>query len=132
MYYVHLAKEYTFSSQYGLEELVDYVSKNQDKYNKVMITDRYDQPYILFLFYQKYSPQKFQKDHSLTSRDGYGFSTVRKFDKYEFTSIDFDQMRPENPNSLIIGTDEEIPDEANIVKNIYGSNGHLYFQIVVN
>lgn len=132
MYWVHMAKEYTFSSQYGLRELVDYVQKNQDKYQKVLVTDRYDQPYILFLYYLKYSPSEFQKIHTLTPRDGFGFSTVNHFDKYYFTSIKFDQARPENPNSLIIGTDEEIPEEANIIKEIYGPNGRPVFQIVGN
>ncbi|MBX4205582.1 glycosyltransferase family 39 protein [Candidatus Microgenomates bacterium] len=132
MYYVHMAKEYPYSSQYGVKELVDYVSKNQNEYQKILVTDRYDQPYILFLFYTKYSPTKFQSEHLLTGRDSFGFSTVNHFDKYYFTSIKFDEAQPNNPNSLLIGTDGEIPDEANIVKNIYGTNGYLYFQIVRN
>ena len=132
MYYLHMAKEYPFSSQYGVKELVTYVGENQNKYEKIIVTDRYDQPYILFLFYLKYSPEKFQRDHILTPRDKFGFSTVRNFDKYVFKSVEWDVDQPKNPNSLIIGTDEEIPDEANIVKEIYGSNGYKYFQIVAN
>jgi hypothetical protein len=80
----------------------------------------------------KYSPQKFQSEHNLTNRDGYGFSTVNHFDKYYFTSIKFDQAKPENPNSMIIGTDGEIPQEANIIKKIYGENDFLYFKVVAN
>ncbi len=133
MYYVHMSKEYSYSSQYGVKELVDYVSKYENKYKKILITDRYDQPYILFLFYLKYPPQRFQSEHDLTNRDGYGFSTVNHFGKYYFSSIKFDQAKPENPNTMIIGTNEEIPREANIVKNIYGENNDfLYFKIVAN
>jgi len=147
MYYVHMAKEYPFSSQYGVKELAAYIRENQNKqslasfagkYQKIWVTDRYDQPYILFLFYGadgyslKYSPEKFQSGHTLTARDRFGFSTVRDFDKFHFESVDFDKIRPENPKALIIGTDEEIPAEANIVKKIYGSNGYLYFEVVAN
>ena len=132
MYWVHMAKEYPFSSQYGVKELVKYVEENQNKYEKIIVTDRYDQPYILFLFYLKYSPEYFQQDHVLTPRDKFGFSTVRNFDKYVFKSIVWDVDQPENPNSLIIGTDEEIPNEANIVKEIYGSNEYKYFEVVAN
>ncbi len=138
MYYVHMAKEYPFSSQYGVKELVSYVEANQSKYQKVFITDRYDQPYILFLFYgvdgysMKYPPAQFQKEHILTPRDKYGFSTVRNFGKYYFVPIDFAKIQSENPNSMIIGTTDEIPKEANIVKKIYGENGHLYFEAVAN
>lgn len=132
MYWVHLKKEYPFSSQYGVKELVSFIKENNKDYGKVIVTNRYDQPYILFLFYLKYPPGKFQEEHFLTSRDGFGFSTVRAFDKYEFRSINYDVDQPENPGSLIIGTDEEIPDEANIIKEIYGSNDYKYFEIVAN
>jgi hypothetical protein len=62
MYWTHMSKEYPFSSQYGVKELVDYVKSNQSKYENIVVTDRYDQPYILFLFYLKYPPENFQKD----------------------------------------------------------------------
>jgi hypothetical protein len=132
MYWVHMAKQYPFSSQYGVKELVDFVSKEGKSHQKIIVTDRYDQPYILFLFYLKYPPQKFQEEHALSPRDRFGFSTVRTFDKYEFRPIDFDSIQPQNPGSLIIGTDEEIPEEANIIKEVYGTNGYLYFQSVSN
>jgi len=132
MYYLHMAKEYPFSSQYGVSELVDYIQTKQSDYKSVIITDRYDQPYILFLFYLKYPPHQFQSEGELTDRDGFGFSTVRKFGKYEFRSIKFDEDRPLYRNSLLVGTDGEIPNEANIIQEVYGLNGYKYFEIVAN
>ena len=132
MYWVHMAKEYPFSSQYGVKELVSYISENSNEFEKVIVSDRYDQPYILFLFYLKYSPIKFQPDHVLTPRDTYGFSTVGKFDKFVFKKIDWDNDKLIYPRSLIVGTDEEIPDEANIIKEVYGTNDYKYFQVVAN
>lgn len=132
MYYLHMAKNYPYSSQYGVKELVSYVSENQNKYSDIFITQRYDQPYILFLFYLKYPPKKFQGAHTLTSRDSYGFSTVADFDKYHFDLIDFQSISENYPGSLIIGTPEEIPDTANIIKRIYGINGFEYFDAVQN
>ena len=85
------------------------------------------------LFYTKYPPAEFQKEHGLTTRDNYGFSTVEEYDKNVFTSIgNWVDIRSNYPNSLIIGTDEETPDEANIIKEIYGTNEYKYFQIVAN
>ncbi len=132
MYYLHMSKEYPYSSQYGVKELANYVEENQSKYNKILITDRYDQPYILMLFYMKYAPSKFQSEHTLTPKDSYGYSTVGNFGKYNFASIKYDEARVSNPDALIIGTSEEIPKEANIVKDIYGNNGFLYFRVVAN
>lgn len=132
MYYVHMAKEYPYSSQYGVKELVSFIQTKQDKFKKVLVTDRYDQPYVLFLFYMKYPPAKFQNEHTLTPKDQYGYSTVNHFDKYFFTSIKFEEAKTDNPNSLIVGTKEEIPKETNIIKDIYDSNKFLYFRIVAN
>jgi len=80
----------------------------------------------------KYPPAKFQAEASLTSKDQFGFSTVTHFDKYYFGGINFQKSKTGNPNSLIAGTKEEIPKEANIIKNIYGTNGFLYFRVVAN
>ncbi len=132
MYWKHMSSEYPYSSQYGVRELVNYVNDTSNNFRKVLVTDRYDQPYILFLYYLKYPPELFQKNHNLTPRDGYGFSTVNHFDKYYFTAIRYDEARPDNPNSLIVGTPDNIPDEANIVKEIYGTNGYKYFEVVAN
>lgn len=133
MYWIHMAKEYPFSSQYGVKELVSYISQNQGKYQNIVVTDRYDQPYILFLFYLKYPPSQFHFHHTLTSPDEFGFSTVRSFDKYNFlTFADWESIKGDYPGSLIAGTPQEIPKEANIVKRIYGTNGYEYFDIIQN
>jgi hypothetical protein len=132
MYWVHMSKEYPFSSQYGVKELVSYVSQNQSKYKDIFVTNRYDQPYILFLFYMKYLPSQFQGHHSLTTRDDFGFSTVSDFDKYHFGSVDFNSLQNVYPGSLIVGTPEEIPQSGNVIKRIYGSNGYEYFDIIAD
>ncbi len=132
MYWVHMSPLYPFSSQYGLKELATFVSENKSRYSDIFVTGRYDQPYILFLFYTKYPPEKFQFSHTLTSRDEFGFSTVSDFGKYHFGEIDFPSLISGYPNSLIIGTPDEISKEANIVKRIYGTNGYEYFDAVAN
>jgi len=132
MYYLHMSKEYPFSSQYGVKELVSYLNNEGGKYEKIVVTDEYDQPYILFLFYLHYPPEKFQGEHALSARDKFGFSTVSSFDKYTFKDIVFDSDKVDYPKSLIVGTDKEIPNEANVVKEIHGTNGYKYFDIVAN
>ncbi len=132
MYWNHMSKVYPYSSQYGLKELVSYVSEHSQSYKDIVVTTMYDQPYILFLFYLKYPPADFQGSHTLTSRDEFGFSTVANYGKYHFESIDFDSAKKSYPNSLIIGTPKEIPKAANVVKKIYGTNGFEYFDVVKN
>lgn len=127
-YYVHYPKTYPDAWEYGLEELVSFLLPIKDNYSKIYVTEKYDQPYIIFLFYMHYPPEKFQKEVVLTPRDKFGFSTVRDFDNFHFENINWDDLRNKK-DILVCGTDEEIPDDADIIKTIYFKNGQPAFQI---
>jgi 4-amino-4-deoxy-L-arabinose transferase-like glycosyltransferase len=64
----------------GYKQLTQYIFKNENKYDKIVITGHYWQPYEYFLFYKKYDPQKFQATGS-----------KRAFDKYVFGGTSWDQ-----------------------------------------
>lgn len=128
-YYVHNPKYQPIAFEYGFADLVSYVSSVQNNYDKIIVTDRYDQPYILFLFYLKYSPEKCQNEAKLTPRDRFGFSTVRSFGKFEFRTVDYERDS-QIKNTLLIIADEEIPADANIIKKILYPNGSEAFKIV--
>lgn len=121
-YYVHYPQTYPAAWEYGFKDLAVYVAEKQSRFEKIYITDKYDQPYILLAFYLKYPPEKFQSQARLTPRDKYGFSTVGRFDKFYFGPIDFSHLEKEK-NSLIIGTAEEIPESATIDRKIFFKDG---------
>ncbi|MDP4009676.1 MAG: glycosyltransferase family 39 protein [Candidatus Shapirobacteria bacterium] len=125
-YFIHYPKRYPFAWQYGFDELVPYVMANKDKYNSVYITDKYDQPYILFLFYSKYSPSQIQKEIKLTPPDKFGFSTVNHFSNLYFQKIDWDKIPS---NSLVVTSDETVP--VTPLKNIYFPNKSFAFKIYI-
>jgi hypothetical protein len=127
-YYIHYPKTYPAAWEYGFSDLVGYVKSVEKNYQEVYVTDKYDQPYILFLFYLQYPPSGFQKEVILTPRDEFGFSTVRNFDKYHFEEIHWDEIK-EIPGNLVVGTNEEIPDQADIIKKVYFPNGEVAFKI---
>src|SRR3989344_8950080 len=131
-YYVHYPKAYPMAWDYGFRELVDYVHSVENNYAKILVTDKYDQPYILFLYYLRYSPEKFQDHHELTPRDKFNFSTVRDFYKYHFESTPWEKVRDIH-SSLIVAAPEDIPDVGvNIVKTIYFPGGKPAFKIISN
>lgn len=130
-YYVHYPQTYPAAWEYGFKELVTYVDSVKDKYSKIWVTDKYDQPYILFLFYSMYDPSKFQGNHKLTFRDKYNFSTVRDYDKYHFASISWPDILKEK-NTLIIAAPEEVPNNINSAKTINFPNGQPAFKIISN
>ena len=123
-YFIHYSKRYPFAWQYGFDQLVPYLEQQKTNYDQIYVTNKYDQPYILFLFYSKYSPAKIQSEIKLTQPDNFGFSTVLNFDKYNFQKIDWDKIPK---NSLVVTSDEIVPVEP--IKIINFPNGQPGFKI---
>jgi 4-amino-4-deoxy-L-arabinose transferase-like glycosyltransferase len=131
-YYVHYPKAYPAAWEYGFRELTSYLKENKSRYNQVFVTDKYDQPYILLLFYLQYPPVDFQSHHELTVRDKYNFSTVKEFSQYSFTNTSWDKVRDVH-GTLIVAAPEDIPEVGvNIVKTIYFPGGEPAFKIISN
>lgn len=128
-HFIHLPKQYALEWEYGFSQVVAYITENQDKYQKVIITDRYDQPYILLLFYSKYDPSRYQKEYKKEGDNKFGFSTVSAFGKFEFRPIGKEEI-PQSHSTLFIGTDEEIGEDRTSLKVINFPNGAPAFKIV--
>jgi len=123
-YFFHYAKRYPFAWQYEFDQLVPYLESQKDKYQNIYVTNKYDQPYILFLFYSKYPPQKIQFQIKLTSPDKFGFSTVLGYDNYHFDKIEWGNIPT---NSLVVASDETIPIKPQKIINF--PNGQPAFKI---
>ncbi|MGI5826335.1 MAG: ArnT family glycosyltransferase [Patescibacteria group bacterium] len=131
-YYVQYPRIYPAAWEHGFRELGDYLVQNESRFEKIYITSKYDQPYILTAFYLKYPPETFQEQAKLTPRDNFGFSTVAHFGKYHFGPIDWETLKDQK-SVLIIGSFEEVPDSATIAKRIYFKDGKTEaFRIVEN
>lgn len=128
-YYVHYPKRYPLSWGYGFSEMVEKLGKYENSVDKVIITDRYDQPYILTLFYKKYDPVRYQPQAVLSERDKFNFGTVRAFDKYEFHSITLEEIK-NSPNILFIATPEEVGENVNIIDSVDFPNGEKAFLFI--
>ncbi|MDP3758845.1 MAG: glycosyltransferase family 39 protein [Candidatus Daviesbacteria bacterium] len=70
--------------QYEYKKIYTDFGDRFDKYNRILISDKYAQPYIFALFYLKYDPKSFRQEVIRNSVDQWGFSTVQKFGKFEF------------------------------------------------
>jgi len=106
-YYTHASGETSSGWQYGYQPMIEWVMKEKDKYNKVIITTSYDQPYIYTLWYGKYSPRQWQNDGEFAKR----------FDIFEFRSIKWEEDK-NLPNTLLIGTSDEIKGKDHILWSI--------------
>lgn len=125
-YYILYPKAYPLSWEYGFNQMVAKLEQYQGNYNKVVITDTYDQPYILVLFFEQYDPKKYQPQAHLSARDKFNFGTIRSFDKYEFHAITKQEI-DSSKDTLFIGTTSEIPSTATIIDKINFPNGQPAF-----
>ena len=125
-YYYLYPRELPVAWQYGFDQIAQYAGDNYDKYDKFIISDRYDQPYILMAFFLKYPPQVLQRELVMTPRDKFGFSTVRQFGKFEFRAINFGEDR-KIPNALILEAGEGV-DEKQVVYTIYDPAGKQMYR----
>ena len=118
--------------------MVSKLNQLEDQFDKVVITDRYDQPYILVLFYKanlpdksgkKYDPEKYQPQAILSERDKFNFGTVRNFDKYEFHKITNEEIN-KGKDVLYIVSPEELPKDRSILDQVNFPNGEPAFLFI--
>lgn len=128
-YYILYPKRYPLSWEYGFSEMIGKLEKYESGAKKIVITDRYDQPYILVLFYKKYDPVKYQPQAVLSERDKFNFGTVRSFDKYEFHKVTKDEI-DKSLDTLFIAAPEEVGETSNEIDAVYFPNGEKAFIFV--
>ncbi len=129
-YYVHYPRELSYAWEYGFDQVASFIKQNQEKYKHIIISDHYDQPYIILAFYLKYPPEKLQKEIKLTPRDKFGFSTVRNFGQFEFRPVNYDQDSKE-PGTLIVAANENVPPNK-VIHQVYSPSGEVIFKFVTN
>lgn len=134
-FFVHAPITYSQYWQYGYKEAVKFITDNEKKYNKVVFTQKYGQPYIYYLFYTAYEPRKYQFQAHLIENPEGDVGRVEKIDNIEFREIYWPSDRF-TKNVLYIGDAYEIPltdifsNEARVLKDFKYLNGELAFRIV--
>lgn len=103
-YYVHYPKRFPSAWSAPFQSLTPFIQQYREL--PVYITDRYDQPYIMILFYLQYPPSSIQPEIQLSPQDNFGFSTVKHFDRFYFQKINWSEIPT---NSLVIASDEAVP-----------------------
>ena len=127
-YYVTTPIKYGYFWQYGYKEALAYAKENEGKFNNIIMTYEYDQPYIYYLFYNKIDPGWYQKNWDY-NKNGAIDRFKRVIGKYTFRNIDYSKD-VNLQKSLLIGAPKEIPDNAKVVKTIEYLDGKVAFKIV--
>jgi 4-amino-4-deoxy-L-arabinose transferase-like glycosyltransferase len=103
--------------QYGYKEAIWQVQNilKTKNYKEVVVSNKepMDQSYMFFLFYLKYPPAKYQNK-----------SINHSFSNFVFRNINW-QKDSQIKNVLYVGTPQDIPSDAQIIKKIYNLDGSV-------
>jgi len=116
-YYAHYPTEFSSEWQYGYRETVKAVSEIEKNYDQVIVTSHYGRPYIYFLFYQQYPPEKFWQYQNQVVKEPEGFIKVTGFNKHEFRYLDWEKDQAKE-RTLFVVVPYEVPEDGNIIRII--------------
>ena len=102
-YYVHMPIEYASAWQYGYKEVVERVMRERERYQKVLVTTAYDQPYIYVLWYGNYDPKQWVNNGEFN----------KQFDRFVFQKIERTDIGRLH-NALLIGHPQELGGESSL------------------
>jgi len=94
---------------YGHKEVMREVIKREGNFKNVVITNKepFDKSYMYFLFYSKFSPQKYQE----SGQESGNFFTNQKFNKYSFRKINWAEDE-KTTDTIFVGLPSEISPKA--------------------
>lgn len=127
-YYVRTPIVYGYFWQYGYKQIMRYAKEHESRFDKILITYKYDQPYIYYLFYNKIDPSWYQKNWDY-NKNGQVDRFKRIIGKYEFRDIDWSKDK-NIPNALIITSPDEVPQETAVIQEIRFPDGRLAFKLI--
>ena len=119
-YHLHLSKEYSQDWQYGYEEAVTEAAKRESQYEKIVFSQALEQPYIFYLFYTKYDPQKYLSQGGSNNIDYQNWSR-HQVGKYEFKKLNW--LTEEKNKTLFIGRPDDFPVGVKAIKKIKNLDG---------
>jgi hypothetical protein len=110
-YFVHQPSYNAKYWQYGYKQVVEVISPLQKNYENIIFQQSYDQPYIYFLFYQKYDPVKYQKQAQL-SENNIDVGLVTNLDNISFENFGWPYATGQK-DTLLVGNAIAIPPDFN-------------------
>ena len=95
-------------------QIMQFISTNEYKYDRIIIDPESDLIYTSYLFYASYPPQDFQNTSIRAIDDSEGFSKVLGFGKVEYRPINWSEDL--SVKNLIVTTKDNKPNNIPILK----------------
>ena len=129
-YYVETPRLYGYFWQAGNKEAILKAKELEENYDEIIMSYKYDQPHIYYLFYNKFDPKTYQENWSSINQENERFN--RKIGKYNFQNIDMNELsnRDSSNKTLLIATPDEIPKELEPIYIIYFPDGKVAYKFI--
>lgn len=127
-YYKKYSKDNSQAFQYGYKEVFEFLkSEGETNYNRIIITKKYGEPQIFYLFYNKIDPHWYQTSNEVERAEREDkWKSVNKIGKYNFK--DFSKEKPnKEEGSLYILNPHEAIDPLVPGKTFFYLNGEQAF-----
>jgi 4-amino-4-deoxy-L-arabinose transferase-like glycosyltransferase len=98
-YFGNYRIDYSWSWQYGYQELAEYLEFNSGRYDQILITKKYGEPHEFLLFYLKWPPEEYRADPNLSRYYQSDWYWVDSFSKFVFIN-DWEIKEKANPEIL--------------------------------
>ena len=133
-YFVHLPIHNAKYWFYGYKQSVEKVDSVQANYKKIIFQQSYNQPYIYFLFYQKYDPAKYQTQAKLTESETGDVGLKERLDNVYFQNISWPYKSNEKEIMLVgdaVTIPEDLSQDYNLISEIrYPNTTETAFRIL--
>lgn len=129
VYYRYYPYEWSQEWLTSYPRLVRYIDSIKEQNQLIYITPDLGRPYIYFLFYSHYSPEKFIQDAVSGGRSGdaFGFFSVNSFGPYRFYIPDLTTVTSKD---VMVTRADPPPDGFSLLQTITDSNGKPEFNVV--
>lgn len=113
-YLIQQKYETAESMFFGTEELFSYLQKEDQNYDRVVISKSLSEPHIFYAFYTKYDPLKYQKYSQTWNFKEKGLNWVDQLPqyslgKYEFKNFVYQDISKIADNLLLVGKPDDFP-----------------------
>ncbi len=129
--------KYSRDWQYGYKQVLDYVNRHYDNYDRIIFSRHYGEPHIFTLFWVKYPPAEYQTDSNLIRYQAHDWVWVTQFDKFIFPDLgdkgtqvaDMKEKYFNQGKTLIVGRPDDFLESDPVLKRVDFLNGEPAFQI---
>ncbi len=119
LYFYQMNHESSRFWQFGYSDAVSFVLQNP-KYEKVVVSNKLEEPYIFFLFYLKYDPTAY------LLRGGTKEGDIKAFDKFEFRTIGIENEIHDGKHLYILSPNDGRRDTIHTIRYFDGSEAFIF------